>query len=419
MDSMYTRSATKHPLFGQRFLAGVDFARTTGPSTSTGTISSALEYDPNELPVVNYLPITGKVTDCDEAVKKDLSTDQLYFLKACLAVQRGRQVSTNIDFLEKSLPGNISHARWLTKANRILRLYMSKKVASEPLRRVTHFILNLYGPSWFKIKSNSSCQNGANNFFYLVQLFQELDALDQAVVRPVLENNCYFAHAENILLAAVSDSDMEIGRFSVEQIIRAREKQTNNNIPAVERTIKDVSAASCKVYGRKSRHGMVLQSKKSRLEIPKIDSKKDFINIIREDIDPDFLLSKLKNKLNDVEKTLQIANHGIYFKITLNETNIAKIDNETDAASEIGPFKNYDTLGYKMVRNYVRKSTRCSTYDGESWKKALDALTNGQLFSKVIREYGVPARTLRRHQKAMTTSPVTIKLSRLSSDLKI
>ncbi|ESN94156.1 hypothetical protein HELRODRAFT_163938 [Helobdella robusta] len=62
------------------------------------------------------------------------------------------------------------------------------------------------------------------------QLFRELDALDQAVVRPVLKNNCYFAHAENIFLAA-----------------------------AVERTIKDVSAARCKVYGRKSRHGMVLQ----------------------------------------------------------------------------------------------------------------------------------------------------------------
>ncbi|ESN94388.1 hypothetical protein HELRODRAFT_164221 [Helobdella robusta] len=214
---------------------------------------------------------------------------------------------------------------------------MSREVASEPLRRVTHFILNFYGPSWFKIKSNSSCRNGANNFFYLVQLFRELDALDQAVVRPVLKNNCYFAHAENILLAAFSDSDMEICRFSVEQIIRAREKQTNSNIPvrvfdkkditlnlaatsfinmidwdqrnvtsppmlshlsndqltythpillpdvpchsqAVERTIKDVSAASCKVYGRKSRHGMVLQSKKSRLEIPIIDSKKDFIN---------------------------------------------------------------------------------------------------------------------------------------------
>ncbi|ESO10507.1 hypothetical protein HELRODRAFT_183536 [Helobdella robusta] len=126
---------------------------------------------------------------------------------------------------------------------------MSREVASEPLRRVTHFILNFYGPSWFKIKSNSSCRNGANNFFYLVQLFRELDALYQAVVRPVLKNNCYFAHAENILLAA-----------------------------AIERTIKDVSAASCKVYGRKSRHGMVLQSKKSRLEIPKIDSKKDFVN---------------------------------------------------------------------------------------------------------------------------------------------
>ncbi|ESN90601.1 hypothetical protein HELRODRAFT_166293 [Helobdella robusta] len=146
-----------------------------------------------------------------------------------------------------------STARWLTKANRILRLYMSREVASEPLRRVTHFILNFYGPSWFKIKSNSPCRNGATNFFYLVQLFREFDALDQAVVRPVLKNNCYFAHAENILLAAP-------------------------DVPCHSQAIKDVSAASCKVYRRKSRHGMVLQSKKSKLEIPKIDSKKDFIN---------------------------------------------------------------------------------------------------------------------------------------------
>ncbi|ESN92990.1 hypothetical protein HELRODRAFT_165139 [Helobdella robusta] len=194
---------------------------------------------------------------------------------------------------------------------------MSREVASEPLRRVTHFILNFTDPLGSKL-----------NRILLAEM---------AVVRPVLKNNCYFAHAENILLAAVSDSDMEIRRFSVEQIIRAREKQTNSNIPvsvfdkkditlnlaatsfinmidwdqsnvtsppmlshlsndqltythpillpdvpchsqAVERTIKDVSAASCKVYGRKSCHGMVLQSKKSRLEIPKTDSKKDFIN---------------------------------------------------------------------------------------------------------------------------------------------
>ncbi|ESN92755.1 hypothetical protein HELRODRAFT_164856 [Helobdella robusta] len=174
------------------------------------TISSALEYDPNELPVVNYLPITGKVTDCDEAIKKDLSTDQLYFLKACLAVQRGRQASTDIDFLEKSLPGNI------TKANRILRLYMSREVASEPLRRVTHFILNFTDPLGSKLNQ--------------------------------------------ILLAKMPDVPC--------------------HSQAVERTIKDLSAASCRVYGRKSRHGMVLQSKKSRLEIPKIDSKKDFLTDI-------------------------------------------------------------------------------------------------------------------------------------------
>ena len=92
------------------------------------------------------MPVTGKVADYDDAIKKDLSTDQLYFLKACLAVQYGRQACSDIEFLEKSLPGNVSHARWLTKANRILRLYMSKEVASKPLTRITQFILNFYGP---------------------------------------------------------------------------------------------------------------------------------------------------------------------------------------------------------------------------------------------------------------------------------
>lgn len=316
----------------RRFLTNIECATSTGPSTSTGVISSSLQYDPKDLPIINFTPISGKVKDVDDIVQKDLSTDQLYFLRACLAVQSGRQASSYIKFLEKSAPGNLSHARWLTKANRILRLYMSTVVASKPLRRATHFILNFYGPAWFHIKSHSSCQNGAKNFFFLIQLYQKLDAEDQTIIRPALQNNCYFAHPENILLAAVSDNDKGIRKRAVDYIITAREKQATNTIrifeknisinfaatsyvdmidwnqsnvtsppmlshlsndqlncnqpvlvqqtpchsQAVERTVKDVTAASRKVYGKRSRHGMVLQGKKSRLDLPKIDSKIDF-----------------------------------------------------------------------------------------------------------------------------------------------
>jgi len=153
----------------RKFMSTVDKARTTGPSTSTGIISSSLEYDPKGLPIANFQPVSGQVAAIEESVKKDLSTDQLYFLKACLAVQSGRQGNADIAYFESRQPGNISHARWLTKANRILRLYMSKDVSSSTLTRTVSFILNVYGPAWFRIKNFSSCQDGAKHFFFIMK----------------------------------------------------------------------------------------------------------------------------------------------------------------------------------------------------------------------------------------------------------
>ena len=45
---------------------------------------------------------------------------------------------------------------------------------------------------------------------------------------------------------------------------------------SVQRTIKDVSATCFKVFGHKSRHDMILQSKKSRLDLPKLKVKQVF-----------------------------------------------------------------------------------------------------------------------------------------------
>ena len=51
-------------------------------------------------------------------------------------------------------PGNINHARWLIRANRILRLYVSNKNPEENLVHLVSNILNLYAPCWFHIKSH-------------------------------------------------------------------------------------------------------------------------------------------------------------------------------------------------------------------------------------------------------------------------
>ena len=46
---------------------------------------------------------------------------------------------------------------------------------------------------------------------------------------------------------------------------------------AVERATKDIIATSSKVYGHKARHGMIIKSKLPQLELPRIDSKADFL----------------------------------------------------------------------------------------------------------------------------------------------
>ena len=75
------------------------------------------------------------------------------------------------------------------------------------------------------------------------------------------------------LLSTVSNDDLEHFQFGVDVL---------SGIPchsqAVERTIKDISATTMKVFGHKSRHGMILQCHKSRAELPKIGSKSDFLS---------------------------------------------------------------------------------------------------------------------------------------------
>lgn len=170
-----------------------------------------LEFDPQDKPIVEFSPISGCVVDVEETVMNDLSTDQLYLLRICLVIQRGYHASDNhISYWQTAQPGTISHARWLTEANRLLRLYVSQECPSDNLRRIVKFILNFYAPSWFHIKSHPTCQDGAKDLFFMLTLYQKLDKTDQSVVHSVLQNNSYFCHPENILLAAIGDEDENI-----------------------------------------------------------------------------------------------------------------------------------------------------------------------------------------------------------------
>ena len=62
-------------------------------------------------------------------------------------------------------------------------------------------------------------------FFFFVKQCLQLDECDRKIVLPVLQNNKYFAHLENILLAAVADVDKNVRKEACHNIIECRSKR--------------------------------------------------------------------------------------------------------------------------------------------------------------------------------------------------
>ena len=62
------------------------------------------------------------------------------------------------------------------------------------------FIIRVYAPMWFAIKSHSSCKDGARNFHQQVARSRYLSQEQKNIVDPVLHRNSYFAQPENIIL---------------------------------------------------------------------------------------------------------------------------------------------------------------------------------------------------------------------------
>ena len=62
-----------------------------------------------------------------------------------------------------------------------------------------------------------------------------MDKADQLIIFPVLKNNCYFLHSENILPAAVSDSDQVIRTLAVDKIIEACLNVATNGIQTFDK----------------------------------------------------------------------------------------------------------------------------------------------------------------------------------------
>jgi hypothetical protein len=187
---------------------------TSGPTAFCGAIGKALATC-EQLPVVQFDKIE---VEFPQVSSTDLSTDQQYLLQMCQAVSSG---NCSIDLSMRN-PGKMVHSRWLTTANRLLRLYIGTKNPSTNLQILTNFVMKVYAPSWFAIKMKPSCTEGARHLFKTVCMSRYLPEELKVVIDPVIQRNAYFGHPENILLAMLTDERKHIRELGLRRILKAR-----------------------------------------------------------------------------------------------------------------------------------------------------------------------------------------------------
>ena len=132
---------------------------TSGPKSCGGVIGDAISDDETLLsaPVVDFKPMKGPLQDLSANDLKEMkfSSDQLYFYQMLQAIQRGQIAFIENALLQWRSPGCLNQARWLTRANRILRYYVSQPSPSDDLIRLVEYIVFCYGPTWFFAKRHN------------------------------------------------------------------------------------------------------------------------------------------------------------------------------------------------------------------------------------------------------------------------
>lgn len=301
---------------------------TTGPKGFSGPIGKSL-MNCEKLPIIDFVPITCVLPSCMNS--NDLSTDQKYLFDLCSAV------SVGICPVDHSLrnPGLINHSRWLTTANRILRLYVATRSPSDELKTIVTFIVTVYAPVWFEIKNAPSCKDGARHVHSTILKSRYLTNDLKKVVDPVIQRNAFFSHPENLLLAMITDERPHIRELALRRILKSRKQKCTRSVrsfsvpalnfeatdyvdmidwqqtpiteppivmdiddnslltmirdeetpkldfarypchtQAVERHIKLVTEASEMVCGKEKRDGFIRARLESRMKMPKLDTKR-------------------------------------------------------------------------------------------------------------------------------------------------
>jgi hypothetical protein len=194
---------------------------TTGPSAFSGPIGKSLKNSV-DLPIVKYKKITSNLPSLSRDMKtNELSTDQRYLYEMCQAISSG----ICSESLAARNTGKIVQSRWVTLANNCLRKYVGTAKPTKELIDIVTYIMRVYAPTWFTIKMNNKCVNGAANLWYLIKASRYLPLKYRLTVDESIQRNAFFAHHENILLAMIHDSREDVRELACRRILHARKSK--------------------------------------------------------------------------------------------------------------------------------------------------------------------------------------------------
>lgn len=155
-------------------------------------------------------------------VLKDLSTDQSQLYQLVGAVRSGnlpRELA-----LRKT--GKMVHSRWLTFAEVVLLLWMSRHgLSGELLQRleiVVTYIVSVYAPMWFNIKVRHSWVEGPRHVLSHLSLLKLQPPQVQGILVPYLRTSSWYAHSEAILQTMICSQEAEERSFAVRMILKLR-----------------------------------------------------------------------------------------------------------------------------------------------------------------------------------------------------
>jgi hypothetical protein len=214
---------------------------TSGPKSFTGIIGQSIIHC-EELPILKF-----KAIKIEQLLKQglELSTDQELLYDMCRAIHKGH-VSEE---LANKKPGPVSHARWLTTAIRILRLYVSVENPSEGLIDITTFIMYVYAKVWFRIRMHPYCSDGPKHLLEMVHSTRYLKLHLRTGIDKVIQRNSFFAHHEALLLAMVCDDNDTIRELGYRRVLKVRESQEKGKLPLCRRfTVPHINFDATEYY---------------------------------------------------------------------------------------------------------------------------------------------------------------------------